>query len=183
MRIETTGFDEVKLIYPDIYPDDRGSFAESYDRKAFSKLGIEVEFVQDSWSSSVKAGTVRGLHFQGSPRAQNKLVRVTRGRVFDVIVDVRRDSANFGKHICFELDSKTLTSVFVPVGFAHGFCSLTDGAEITYKMSDHFSPAHYQGLRWNDPELAIKWPVDASTAIISEKDALLPLLSEHTDLF
>lgn len=176
MRLEDTDFSDVKIIHPEIIPDLRGNFAEIYDKSAFAELGIEIEFVQDAWSSSIKAGTIRGLHFQSQPHAQAKLVRVTSGKIFDVIVDIRPLKSSFGNHICLELDATTQSSVFIPAGFAHGFCSLTDNTQISYKMSDHFSPPNYRGIRWNDPELKIEWPIDPSSAIISEKDAALPLL-------
>jgi len=176
MRLEDTDFPEVKIIHPDIIQDSRGSFTEIYDKSAFSKLGIQIEFVQDACSSSIKAGTVRGLHFQTQPHAQAKLVRVTSGQIFDVIVDIRSTKSSFGKHICLELNAITQSSVFIPAGFAHGFCSLTDNTHISYKMSDHFSLPHYRGIRWNDPELNIKWPIDLSSAILSEKDSTLPFL-------
>jgi len=183
MRLENTAFDDVKLIHSEVYPDARGSFAEHYSLSSFHDLGIDTEFVHDSWSFSAKAGTVRGLHFQVPPKAQDKLVRVTRGRVFDVIVDLRRRSENFGKHISLELDAEAIMAVFIPAGFAHGFCSLTDDVEITYKMSDEFSPDHYQGIRWNDPALKIEWPVDDGSAIVSDKDSNLPIMENFASPF
>jgi len=183
MRLENTAFDDVKLIHSEVYPDVRGSFAELYSSSSFQDLGIDTVFVHDSWSFSAKAGTVRGLHFQVPPKAQDKLVRVTRGRVFDVIVDLRPRSENFGKHISLELDAEAIMAVFIPAGFAHGFCSLTDDVEITYKMSDEFSPDHYQGIRWNDSALDIQWPVDEASAIVSEKDAALPTLETLENQF
>jgi len=183
MRLEDTALDSVKIIHLDLFGDERGGFAETYDAEKFSTLGIDITFVQDSWSHSAKKGTVRGFHFQLPPKAQHKLVRVIRGRVFDVIVDLRRESKTFGEHISFELDAKDMTSVLVPIGFAHGFCSLTDDAEITYKMSDHFSPEHYKGLLWCDPDLGINWPVGAGDAIVSQKDSGHPGLNEQAQVF
>jgi dTDP-4-dehydrorhamnose 3,5-epimerase len=183
MQIEDTGLSGAKIITLDVFGDDRGAFAEIYDSVKFAELGLDVTFVQDSWSRSGAAGTVRGLHFQMPPRAQHKLVHVTRGKVFDVIVDLRRDSGTFGQHVSIELDAKDMKSVFVPVGFAYGFCSLTDDAEITYKMSDNFSPEHYLGLLWSDPELGINWPVRLGDAVVSEKDSVHPGLKDLRQVF
>jgi dTDP-4-dehydrorhamnose 3,5-epimerase len=183
MQIEDTDLDGVKVITLDVFGDERGAFAESFDTVKFAELGIDVTFVQDSWSYSTASGTVRGFHFQLPPRAQHKLVRVTRGRVFDVIVDLRQGSDTFAQHISIELDATDMKSVFVPAGFAHGFCSLTDDAEITYKMSDNFSPDHYRGLLWNDPALGINWPIDPGDAIVSAKDSSHPTLKNLPQVF
>ncbi len=183
MRIENTALDGVKIIHLDLFSDDRGGFAETYDVEKFSTLGIHTTFVQDSWSHSAVSGTVRGFHFQLPPRAQHKLVRVTRGQVYDVVVDLRRDSETFGRHVAFELDAREMTAVLVPIGFAHGFCSLCDDVEITYKMSDHFSPEHYTGLSWCDPELGIDWPVTVGDAVVSEKDSGHPRLKDLPQVF
>lgn len=183
MEIEETALPGVMLISYDVFGDERGSFMESYDSKAFASLGLDAIFVQDSCSWSAKTGTVRGFHFQIPPRSQDKLVRVTRGRVFDVIVDVRRDAPTFGQHVSFELDAAKPQAVFVPAGFAHAFCSLSDDTEIAYKMSDHFSPGHYRGLLWSDPALGIAWPVAPADAVVSEKDAGHPALESLTETF
>ena len=176
MRLKETDFPEVKIIFPEIIHDTRGCLSEVYDKLAFSKLGIDLEFVQDVCSVSIKSGTIRGLHYQVHPYAQAKLLRVTQGRIFDVILDIRPSTPSFGQHIALELDAADKSTVFIPTGFAHGFCSLTDNVEISYKLSKHFSPGHSRGIRWNDPELNINWPVEAAAAIVSEKDAVLPLL-------
>ncbi len=183
MKIEDTALAGVKIITLDVYDDDRGAFAETFDSAKFLNLGLDVVFVQDSWSHSVEAGTVRGFHFQLPPRAQHKLVRVIRGRVFDVVVDLRQNSSTYGEHVSFELDVRDMQSVFVPAGFAHGFCSLTDNAEITYKMSDNFSPEHYRGLHWCDPDLGINWPINDDDAIVSEKDSAHPRLTDLPQVF
>lgn len=183
MEIADTALDGVKIITLDVFGDARGSFAETYDSRAFADLGIDTAFVQDSWSHSANAGVVRGLHFQIPPHAQAKIVRVTRGRVFDVIVDIRHGSDTFGRHISFELAADDMRCVYVPAGFAHGFCTLVDDTEITYKMSDHFAPDCYKGVRWSDPALAIDWPVAPDKAVVSEKDAAHPCLNELERFF
>lgn len=183
MRIEDTALPGVRLIHLDVFADPRGSFAETYDSRAFAKLGVGDVFVHDSWSHSARAGVVRGFHFQVPPAAQTKLVRVVRGRVFDVVVDLRSGSPSFGQHVSFILDARDMRTVLVPVGFAHGFCTLEDDCEITYKMSDHFSPEHYKGLLWCDPALEIDWPVSPAEAIVSERDAAFPGLSQLPGVF
>ena len=183
MRIEDTALDGVKVIHLDVFADSRGSFAETYDKRSFAELGIETVFVQDSWSHSAQAGVVRGLHFQIPPHAQSKIVRVTRGRVFDVVVDLRRESPTFGKHVSFDLSASDMRSVFIPIGFAHGFCTLEDDTEITYKMSDHYDPSCYKGMLWCDPALGIDWPVAPGEALVSEKDSAHPKLDEFARVF
>lgn len=183
MEIIDSALPAVKLIRLDVFADSRGAFAETYDGQKFAALGITTPFVQDSWSLSVSKGTIRGLHFQKPPRAQHKLVRVIRGRVLDVVVDLRRSSPTYGQHVSFELSADVPQSVLVPIGFAHGFCSLEDNSEITYKMSDHFSPADYAGLNWADPALALPWPIAPDQAIVSEKDLHHPNLADLPAIF
>lgn len=168
----------VVTVELDEFTDERGTFMETYDSKAFAALGIATAFVQDSFSSSRLAGTVRGLHFQTAPRAQDKLVRVTKGRLFDIVVDIRPDSDRYQHWIGLELAAGDRRQILIPKGFAHGFCTLEPDTEIAYKMSDHFSPEHYTGIRWNDPELAIEWPVTEDEAVVSARDRQLPLLRE-----
>lgn len=183
MRIEDTALPGVRLIHLDVFADSRGSFAETYDSRAFAALGVADVFVHDSWSRSARAGVVRGLHFQVPPAAQAKLVRVARGRVFDVVVDLRRRSPTFGRHLSLVLDAAAMQTLVIPAGFAHGFCTLEDDTEITYKMSDHFSPPHYKGLLWCDPALGIDWPVAPADAIVSERDAAFPGLRQLPEVF
>lgn len=183
MNVTELSIPEVKLIQLKLLPDDRGAFAETYDRAAFEELGIDVEFVQDSWSLSLRPFTVRGLHFQVPPRAQAKLVRVGRGRVFDVVVDLRHGSPTFGTHLSLEMAADDWQVLLVPEGLAHGFCSLEPATEVLYKMSDHFSPEHYQGIAWDDPELGIPWPVSRDEAIVSERDSGHPSFRELPPLF
>ena len=183
MRIEGTVLDGVKLITYQVFGDARGSFMETYDTRAFAGLGIEMAFVQDSSSWSPEKGTVRGFHFQTPPHAQHKLVRVTRGRVFDVVVDLRSGTPDYGRHLAIELDAATPQALFVPTGCAHGFCTLSDDVEIAYKMSDHFTPDDYKGLLWCDPALGVDWPVSVNEAIVSDKDAAHPPLSDLPEYF
>jgi dTDP-4-dehydrorhamnose 3,5-epimerase len=183
VKITQSALPDVKLIHLDLFRDERGAFAETYDLQKFAALGIDYPFLQDSWSHSAKAGTIRGLHFQAPPRAQHKLVRVIRGRLLDVVVDIRRDSPTFGQHVSFDLSADQPLAVLVPMGFAHGFCTLEDDTEITYKMSDHFVPDLYMGLNWGDPALQIKWPVEPAAAIVSEKDLHHPNLADLPPVF
>jgi dTDP-4-dehydrorhamnose 3,5-epimerase len=138
--------------------------------------GIETEFVQDNQSLSVRAGTIRGLHFQAPPFAQAKLVRVVRGRILDVAVDVRRGSPTYGRHVAVELSEENWQQLFIPVGFAHGFCTLTDNTEVIYKVSAPYSAETDGGILWNDPDLGIAWPQLAAPPVLSDKDAKLPTL-------
>jgi len=174
---------DVKLVRLDMIGDTRGEFAETYDSIKFAALGIRETFVQDSWSLSRLAGTVRGFHFQLPPHAQHKLVRVTRGRILDVVVDIRRGSPSYGAHVTIELSAHEPLSVFVPIGFAHAFCTLEDDTEVTYKMSDHFFPDLYWGIHWEDPQLAIPWPVERSAALLSPKDRSHPVLADIDNPF
>ena len=183
MQVEETELSGVKIIHLDVFADSRGSFAETFDARSFAALGIDTVFVQDSWSHSAKAGVVRGLHFQLPPHAQSKIVRVIRGRVFDVIVDLRANSATFAQHISFELSAAEPKCVLIPDGFAHGFCTLEDDSEVTYKMSDHYTPDLYKGLLWCDPALNINWPVSIDDALVSEKDAAHPRLKDLPQTF
>jgi dTDP-4-dehydrorhamnose 3,5-epimerase len=165
------------LITPKRFGDERGIFSETYSARAFAEIGIALTFVQDNYSSSLVPGTIRGLHFQIPPFAQDKLVRVSRGRVFDVAVDMRKDSTTFGRHIGVELTADSGSQLFVPVGFAHGLCTLEPNTEVVYKVSAFYAPECDKGIRWNDPALEISWPAFAGSQV-SPKDAALPLLSQ-----
>lgn len=158
--------------------DSRGFLSEVYTRRAFEAEGDEIDFVQDNHSFSVKKGTVRGLHFQTPPVAQYKLVRVVRGSMFDVVVDLRRSSFSYGRHVSVVLSAAAWNQVLVPIGFAHGFMTLEDDTEVAYKVSDYYSPDHDKGLLWNDPVLGIQWPVPAKEALLSERDRAHPRLAE-----
>lgn len=178
MLIETTALDGVKLITPKKFEDSRGFFSETFNRENFFKGGIAVEFVQDNQSRSASVGTIRGLHFQSPPFAQDKLIRVLKGRILDVAVDIRRSSPTFGQHVAVELSAENFKQLFVPIGFAHGFCTLAPDTEILYKVSNYYSAQHDHGLAWNDPDLGIAWPVTAESIVLSEKDARLPRLTD-----
>ena len=160
------------------FADTRGVFAETYNRRHFADLGVADEFVQDNWSRSEKAGTIRGLHFQRPPHAQAKLVRVLRGRILDVMVDLRRSSRHLGRHVTVELAAGDGRMLYVPEGFAHGFCTLDPSTEVAYKVSADYAPDADGGIAWNDPDLGIDWPVSKRSAVLSEKDSRLPRFSE-----
>ncbi|MEJ1157934.1 dTDP-4-dehydrorhamnose 3,5-epimerase [Prosthecomicrobium sp. N25] len=165
----------VLLIEPRRFGDDRGWFTEVYSEADFSRRGIDVRFVQDNHSLSRPAGVLRGLHFQRPPRAQAKLVRCIRGRIWDVAVDIRRGSPTYGRWAAAELSAANGRQLYIPVGFAHGFLTLEPDTEVTYKVSDFYAPDCDGGLRWNDPDLALPWPIPAGIdPVTSSKDAVLP---------
>lgn len=145
--------------------------------------GLDLAFVQDNHSLSADVGTVRGLHFQLPPFAQDKLVRVVRGAIFDVAVDIRRGSPTFGRHVSAIVSAKEWNQILVPIGFAHGFCTIEPDTEVVYKVTNYYSPQHDRGLRWNDPALGIEWPDVAANAVLSERDARQPMWSELTEFF
>lgn len=181
VSITSLSLPEVRLIVPDRFGDDRGFFSETYSRRALAAAGIVDEFVQDNHSLSALPGTVRGLHYQLPPFAQAKLVRVTRGAVFDVAVDIRRGSPTFGRHASCTLSAEAWNQLFVPEGFAHGFCTLEPGTEVVYKVTAYYSREHDRGIRWDDPALGIAWPVEPRAAVLSEKDRGLPVMEEATE--
>ena len=164
------------IIEPSVFADDRGFFMETYSKKVFADNGINVEFVQDNHSRSTK-GVLRGLHFQKDPFAQDKLIRCTRGEVFDVAVDIRKDSPTFGQYEAILISEENKKMVFIPKGFAHGFLVLSDVADFQYKCSNFYNKESEGGLLWNDPELKIDWP-QIENIILSEKDQNWPKLSE-----
>nr|WP_114377686.1 dTDP-4-dehydrorhamnose 3,5-epimerase [Elioraea thermophila] len=174
---------EVKLIRPKRHRNPRGVFAETYSEAVLAAFGITAQFVQDNHSISLRAGTVCGLHFQIPPFAQAKLVRVVRGAVFDVAVDLRRGSPTFGRHVAAILTAADWSMPFIPEGFAHDFCTLADDTEVVYKASAPYAPTHDRGIFWADPDLAIDWPVAEEAAILSEKDRRQPRLAELADWF
>jgi dTDP-4-dehydrorhamnose 3,5-epimerase len=174
-----TKLNDITIIRPTVFKDDRGFFLETYNREEFAEVGITDEFVQDNVSHSAK-GVVRGLHYQ-SKNAQGKLVRVLRGKIFDVVVDIRNGSPTYGHHLGIELDAQDAGMLFVPVGFAHGFMALKDATEVMYKVTDFYSPQYDAGIRWDDPDLRIPWPMKAqeiSRPVVSPKDAVLPFLRD-----
>jgi dTDP-4-dehydrorhamnose 3,5-epimerase len=174
MEVIETLIPDVKLIRMRRHVDERGFFSETYSARSLAAAGIRAEFVQDNHSLSAAAGTVRGLHFQIPPHAQAKLVRVVRGAVFDVAVDLRIGSPTFGRHVAATLSAAEWNMLFIPEGFAHGFCTLQPDTEVVYKASRHYEPTHDRGIVWDDPALGIDWPVDPSRAVVSAKDRSLP---------
>jgi dTDP-4-dehydrorhamnose 3,5-epimerase len=178
LSIRPQGLPEIKLISTPRFRDERGYFAETYVRRDFVAAGIANEFVQDNESLSQAPGTVRGMHFQIAPFAQAKLIRVLKGRIFDVCVDLRRSSPRFGQHVAVELAAETGDQLFVPAGFAHGFCTLEPDTTVLYKVDAVYSAEHEGGIDWADPALAIPWPVAKGAAILSDKDAALPPLRD-----
>ena len=175
VRLEALSIPAVKVLTPVRHGDRRGFFSEAYSRRTLAAAGIDVEFVQDNHSLSTAAGTVRGLHFQAPPFAQEKLVRVVRGAAFAVAVDLRRGAATCGRHASVVLSARAGNQLLVPVGFAHGFMTLEPDTEVLYKVSDYYAPEHDRGVRWDDPDLAIPWPLAAgAAAVLSPKDSGLP---------
>lgn len=176
MRFTPSKISGVIIVEPKVFRDARGFFFETYHKKLFYKNGIRVDFVQDNHSLSSK-GTLRGLHYQVAPRAQAKLVRVTRGKVYDVVVDLRKGSKTYGDHLGEILSAENRRMIFIPEGFAHGFLALEDPTEVLYKTSDFYSPEHERGILWNDPALGITWPKLGVRYQLSEKDKCNPVLA------
>ncbi len=165
------------------FGDGRGFFLETYSARDFAALGIADAFVQDNHSLSAEPGTVRGLHFQVPPRAQAKLVRVLRGAILDVAVDIRRSSPTFGRHVAAELSARDARQIYVPVGFAHGFCTLEPDTEVAYKVSEAYAPECDRAIAWDDPDLDLPWPFDAARVRLSDKDRRAPRLRDLPPLF
>ncbi|MDI9410647.1 MAG: dTDP-4-dehydrorhamnose 3,5-epimerase [Bacteroidia bacterium] len=176
MQVEWLHLPEVVRLTPRRFSDDRGWFSETYNQRAVDEaLGSEVRFVQDNLSRSAK-GVLRGLHYQLDPHAQGKLVRVLRGAVLDVAVDIRRSSATFGQWVAAELTEENQAQLWIPAGFAHGFLSLMDGTEVLYKTTDFWAPAAERSIRWDDPGLALPWPTGVAPRL-APKDAAAPPLA------
>jgi dTDP-4-dehydrorhamnose 3,5-epimerase len=174
----TLDLEGLVLVKPRVISDNRGFFLESYRESEFNRSGIPYRFVQDNHSFSGK-NVIRGIHFQRRPRPQGKLVRVVSGAIFDVAVDLRKDSPTFRRWIGMELSADNASMLFMPVGFGHAFLSLTDGVHVLYKCTEEYDPALDAGIRWDDPEIDIDWPV--RDPILSDKDAALPLLKGLAD--
>lgn len=183
MEITDTAIPDVKLITPRRTSDHRGFFSETYNARALAEAGIHLQFVQDNHSLSVREGVVRGLHFQTPPFAQDKLIRVVRGKIFDVAVDIRTSSPTFGRHVAAELSAENWKQLLVPAGFAHGFVTLEPNTEVVYKVTQYYAREHDKGLLWNDPALGIDWPVAPEGAILSDKDRSLPQLADLPPFF
>jgi dTDP-4-dehydrorhamnose 3,5-epimerase len=183
MELLATALPEVRIVVPARFDDTRGFFSETWNARALAAAGIDAAFVQDNHARSRRRGTLRGLHYQIPPCAQGKLLRVTRGAVLDVAVDVRRGSPSFGQHVAVPLSAENWHQLWVPAGFAHGYCTLEDDTEVQYKTTQYYSPAHERGIAWDDPALAIGWPLDAASLVLTERDRQLPRLAEQPDLF
>ena len=181
MQIEHTGLEGLLVLTPKVFEDERGFFLESYNETVFTRMGLDVRFVQDNHVRSEQAGVLRGLHFQSPPFAQSKLVWVTRGAVYDVAVDLRVDSATYGQWFGCHLDERNRKRLFVPHGFAHGYMTLEPGTEFQYKVDNFYSPEHDGGIRWNDPDLNIAWP--DQEPILSAKDTALPFFRNFLSSF
>ena len=174
---------DVVLVKVQKFSDPRGWFMETYSRRDYAALGIDCEFVQDNQSMSAQRGTIRGLHFQNPPEPQAKLVRVLKGSIFDVAVDIRNGSPTFGRWCGTILTADLGEQLFVPRGFAHAFCTLEPHTEVAYKVSGYYAPACEAGIIWNDPSIGIEWPIAPNDAILSAKDAKLPRLTEFRSPF
>jgi dTDP-4-dehydrorhamnose 3,5-epimerase len=183
MHVSETSLPGVKILTPRRFRDHRGFFAETYSRRTLAAAGITTEFVQDNLSVSTVAGTVRGLHFQKPPFAQVKIVYAAQGSIFDVVVDVRRGAPTYGRHVGVTLSAAEGNQIYVPEGFAHGLCTLEPDTQVVYKVSSFYAPEHEAGIRWDDPALAIAWPVQAGQAVVVERDAHLPLLADLPEVF
>ena len=177
MQIVSTEIADVQFITPVRFGDARGFFAEIFREDVLAQHGIDIRFVQENHSYSAAKGVLRGLHFQAPPMAQAKLVRVAAGAILDVAVDIRVGSPTFGRHIAVRLDAETGNQLFVPEGFAHGFCTLVADTQVLYKVNRYYSAEHDRGIAWNDPALAIDWPVAEAAAVLSDKDRRHPLLA------
>lgn len=176
MKTIESGLSGVIIIEPNVFGDNRGFFMESYNAEHYKRLNLDFTFIQDNHSLSVEAGVLRGLHYQLNPKAQTKLIRVTNGAIYDVAVDIRKDSATFGQWIGVLLSSENKRQLLVPKGFAHGFCTIVPNTEVQYKVDEYYSPENDRGIAWNDPALGIDWPT--SNPILSEKDQKHPCLAD-----
>jgi len=183
MTVETTSIPGVLIVTPKKHGDERGFFSETFKHSQLAPHGIAHGWLQDNHSMSGKRGTVRGLHFQAPPRAQAKLIRVASGVILDVVVDIRKGSPTFGKHVAVELSPDNWRQLYVPAGMAHGFCTITERTEVLYKTSDEYAPETEGGLLWNDPMLGIDWPVSAAEATVNARDASWPTLEKLASPF
>lgn len=183
MQVTETALPEVKIVVPQRFEDARGDFSEVWNADRFAAAGIVAAFVQDNHVRNRRKGTVRGLHYQLPPAAQGKLLRVTRGAICDAVVDIRRGSPNFGRHQTSVISAENRHELWVPPGFAHGYCTLEDDTEVQYRATEYYRPSLERGIAWDDPELMIAWPVSPKEALLSDRDRALPRLSEQHDIF
>ena len=183
MKATKTNLPGVFVIEPNVFGDHRGWFMESYNQAGFeAATGMKIEFIQDNQSFSAQVGTLRGLHYQLAPKAQTKLIRCTRGRIYDVAVDIRPESKTYGQWFGIELSEENKKQLLVPKGFAHGFMTLTPDVEVQYKVDELYSPEHDRGIIWNDPSTGIEWPLDV-VPVLSAKDEAAPLLKDAENNF
>lgn len=180
MKATETELKGVFVLEPQVFGDARGWFMESWSQRKMHDAGIDVQFVQDNQSFSAQEGTLRGLHYQLNPMCQAKLLRCTRGKIFDVAVDIRKGSPQYGKWVGVELSAENKKQLFIPRGFAHGFITLTDDVEVQYKADNYYAPECDGNIRWDDPDIGVEWPL--KPVILSEKDSKAPLLKERTNL-
>ena len=178
VNVVQTDLPGVLIVEPRVFGDDRGFFFESFNAEAFAAAGLPTEFVQDNHSMSAMPGTVRGLHYQLAPNAQDKLIRVLAGSILDVAVDIRRGSPTFGQFVSATLSAENFAMLFVPIGFAHGFVTLEPNTQVAYKVTNYYAPTHERGLRWNDPAIGIPWGIAEAEATLSGKDKIAPLLAD-----
>lgn len=176
--IRPTSLEGVLEIVPAKFGDDRGFFSETYNAAHLAKSGIDLTFVQDNHSLSARRGVLRGLHYQLAPRAQDKLIRVVRGAIFDVAVDIRKGSPTFAQWVGVELSAEKWNQLLVPKGFAHGFVTLTENTEVVYKVTNYYAPEHDRSIRYDDPDIAIDWPVPTQDLQLSDKDLAACLLAD-----
>jgi len=183
VKVHETPIHGVTILEPAVHRDERGFLSEVFNESSLKQAGIDDHFVQENHTLSKLTGTVRGLHFQIPPHPAAKLVRCTRGSIFDVAVDLRRNSSTYGRHVSVTLSAGNWLQVYVPRGFAHGFCTLEHGTEVVYKTTSFWSPEADRGVRWDDPDLGISWPVSSEDAVLSEKDAEQPLFADLETFF
>ena len=176
MKVTTTEIDGLLIIEPQVFGDNRGWFMETWEKSKFAEAGINFDFVQDNQSFSAQKGTLRGLHFQNSPKAQTKLLRCTRGEILDVAVDLRKNSQTYKKWVSINLSAENKKQFLMPKGIAHGFVTLTDDVEVQYKVDEYYSPEFDRSVRFDDPEIGVDWSV--SNPILSKKDLNAPLLKD-----
>jgi dTDP-4-dehydrorhamnose 3,5-epimerase len=183
MNVESLAIPEVKLLTPARYADNRGFFSETWSAARFAAAGVPGPFVQDNHSLSMQTGTIRGLHCQIAPSVQGKLVRCVRGAIWDVAVDIRQGSPTFGFHVAETLSADNWAQLWIPGGFLHGFCTLEPDTEVIYKVTAPYDKAAERAVIWNDPTLALPWPVTPEQAVLSDKDQALPRLTDGIDWF
>ncbi|SHK99499.1 dTDP-4-dehydrorhamnose 3,5-epimerase [Selenomonas ruminantium] len=180
MKVTETKLQGVYIVEPRVFGDARGWFTESWSERKLAEAGIRADFVQDNHSYSAQKGTLRGLHYQLNPMCQAKMLRCTRGKIFDVAVDIRKGSPQYGQWVGVELSAENHKQLFIPRGFAHGFITLIDDVEVQYKADNYYAPECDGNIRWDDPEIGVEWPL--APVILSDKDRTAPLLKERTNL-